>query len=305
MAKFIKPPVLKPGDTVRVVASSSPFNKESFLDGVGILEGLGLRVKYQKDIFAEHPYLAGSDTRRFGELKKALEDDATAAILFARGGYGAMRLVPFLQKAKIKTRPKIIAGFSDVTTLHLYFEKFWRWNSFYAPMIGGHMRQMREGFTLDSFRRTLMDPKPLGRFSFSESIVVKRGSAEARLVGGCLTLVSASLGTPFEIATDGRILFVEDIHEKPYQIDRLLMQLKLAGKFKKCRGVIFGVLNGPNPVEHYVQTVREVFHDADFPILMNFPSGHIPKTFTLPLGTTVKMNARDKSVTFLESPFAA
>ena len=289
---------------MRVVASSSPFSKESFLDGVNILEGLGLRVKYRKDIFAEHPYLAGSDARRFGELKQALEDDATDAILFARGGYGAMRLIPFFQKIKIKARPKIIAGFSDVTTLHLYFEKFWHWNSFYAPMIGGNMRQMRESFTLDSLRRTLMDPKPLGRFSFPETIVIKRGSAKARLIGGCLTLVTASLGTPFEIETDGRILFVEDIHEKPYQIDRLLTQLKLAGKFKKCRGLIFGVLNGPNPIEHYAQTIREVFHDVDFPIFMNFPSGHIPKTFTLPLGTTIEMNSRDKSVTFLESPFA-
>lgn len=304
MTKFIKPSVLKPGDTVRVVASSSPFNKESFLDGVSILEGLGLRVKYRKDIFAEHPYLAGSDARRFGELKQALEDDSTNAVFFARGGYGAMRLIPFLQKIKIKAHPKIIAGFSDVTTLHLYLQKFWHWNSFYAPMIGGNMRQMSESFTLDSFRRTLMDPRPLGRFSFPDIIVVKRGLAKAKLVGGCLTLVTASLGTPFEIGTDGHILFVEDVHEKPYQIDRLLMQLKLAGKFKKCRGLIFGVLNGPNPVEHYVQTVREVFHDVDFPILMNFPSGHIPKTFTLPFGTMIEIKTRDKSLTFLESPFS-
>lgn len=301
---MIKPPVLKTGDTVQVVASSSAFDQASFLSGVEILRSFGLKVKYRADIFDELPYLAGPDKRRFTELKQALTDKNVKAILFARGGYGAARLLPALQKLKLRVPPKIIAGFSDVTTLHLYFEKFYKWAGFYAPMIGGNMRQMHEAFTADSFCRTLMNPEPLGRLEFPETHIVRHGIAQGRLAGGCLSLVVTSLGTPYELNTDNTILFLEDVHEKPYQIDRMLMHLKMAGKFKKCRGVIFGVLNGPNPVEHYEEAIRDVFHDIKIPVIMGFPSGHIPKMMTLPLGVKTAMNTRTKTVTFLESPFA-
>lgn len=299
--KTIKPRALREGDTVRVVATSSPFEKESFLSGVAILENLGLKVKYRPDVFAKLPYLAGPDRRRFAELSEALNDPACRAVFFARGGYGSMRLIPHLQKLKIKPAPKIIAGFSDVTPLHLYLQKRFGWTMLYAPVIGGNMRQLEDAFTLRHFKNALFSTEPLGPARFDDVIAVKSGKAEGVLTGGCLTLVAASLGTPYEIETDGKILFFEDVHEKPYQVDRLLMHLKLAGKFKKCRGAFFGVINGPNPTEHYVETVKSVLGDGGFPILMNFPAGHVKKSFTVPLGAKVRLDTRLKTVDFSEA----
>lgn len=299
--KTVKPKALREGDTVRVVASSSPFEEESFLSGVAILENLGLNVKYRRDVFSKLPYLAGTDARRFTELKEALSDKNCRAIFFARGGYGAMRLIPPLEKWRAKPAPKIIAGFSDVTPLHLYLQKRFGWTMQYAPVIGGNMRQIEDPFTLDSFRTALFRAEPLGRVRFEDMVAVKAGKAQGTLVGGCLTLVAHSLGTAHEIETAGRVLFFEDVHEKPYQVDRLLTHLKLAGKFRKCRGVIFGGLTGPNPFEHYVETVRDVLGKEGFPILMNFPAGHIRRTFTLPLGVNVRVDARAKTVEFPEA----
>lgn len=299
--KTVKPKALGEGDTVRVVAVSSPFEKESFLNGVAILKSLGLKVKYRRDVFSKLPYLAGTDARRFAELKEALSDKDCRAIFFARGGYGAMRLIPSLEKWKFKPAPKIIAGFSDVTPLHLYLQKRFGWTMQYAPVVGGNLRQLDDPFTFESFKNALFRAEPLGSLRFGEMVAVKSGKAEGILAGGCLTLVAHSLGTPHEIETAGRILFFEDVHEKPYQVDRLLTHLKLAGKFRKCRGVIFGGLNGPNPFEHYVETVSDVLGKEGFPILMGFPAGHIKRTFTLPLGVKVRFDARAKTVEFLEA----
>lgn len=299
-----KPFILKSGDKIHVVASSSPFDKKNFLDGVKTLEEFGFQVSYRKDIFDKQPYLAGSDARRFQELKNALADKTAAAVFFARGGYGASRLIPFLDKIKIAPAPKIIAGFSDVTALHLYFKKRLGWNGFYAPMIGGNSRQFDDHVTTESFRRTFMEPEPLGKLSFKNVVIVKKGKMQGELAGGCLTLVANSLGTPSEINTDNKILFLEDVHEKPYQIDRLLTHLKLAGKFKKCRGIVFGYLSGPNPFEHYEATVADVLKEYDFPVLMNFPTGHEQRFHTLPFGLKTEINSRDRSLAFLENALA-
>lgn len=290
---------LKPGDPVRIVASSSAFEKAAFLKGVDCLKGFGLKPVYQKNIFEKQPYLAGTDMRRFTELRTALEDDAARAIFFARGGYGAMRLLPLLQKIKKPRVPKIILGFSDVTTLLLYFQKNWRWPCFYGPVIARDLFQDRA--TTQNFRRAVFDPSPLGELKGRDLIVVRGGVATAPVVGGCLTLVAASLGTDIQINTDKKILFLEDTNERPYQVDRLLMQLKLAGIFEKCVGVVFGSLSGPNPLSHYKQAIRDVLADYGFPVVMNFPAGHCKSKFTLPLGVMAELNTARLSLTYLES----
>lgn len=297
---LIKPKALKSGDLVRVIAPSSSFDRDRFLAGIKILEAQGFRVVYRKDVFAKLPYLAGTDARRLRELTEALEDENCRAICFARGGYGSMRLIEALTKTRLKPTPKIVAGFSDATPLHLYLQKRFGWTMFYAPVIGGNMGQLEDAFTRESFFAALTSAKALAPMRYDETVVVRKGSAEGRLTGGCLTLLAASLGTPYELDTDGKILFFEDVHEKPYQVDRLLTHLKLAGKFKKCRGVICGGLSGPNPFEHYQETVADVLRGADFPILMNFPTGHIKRTATLPLGVKVRLDAGKKTLTFLE-----
>lgn len=297
--KLIKPKALKTGDTVWIVASSSSFERDEFLQGVKCLRELGLKPVYQKNIFAKLPYLAGTDQRRSDELKSALLDDGAQAIFFARGGYGAMRLLPRLEKMCSKPKPKIILGYSDVTTLQLYLQQRYKWVCFYGPVVAADL--VKDAVTLGRFRRAIFDNEPLGELKAPDLVVVRKGYVAAPVVGGCLTLVAASLGTDYSIDAAGRILFLEDVNEKPYRVDRLLMQLKLAGVFEKCKAVVFGSMDGPNPLAHYGQVIRDIFSDYAFPLVMNFPAGHCRKKYTLPLGVTAELDTRRKSLTYLES----
>lgn len=295
--KLKRPKVLQKNDPVHVVASSSPFSQKGFLKGIGKLKSFGLKPKYRKDIFSREAYLAGSDERRFQELKNALADKNAKAIFFARGGYGAARLIEKL--SFVKPELKILAGFSDVTTLLLYAQKKWGWVTFYSPMVGGSLYQDR--LTLNSFQKTVFSRQPLGALEVPDLVSVRPGKAEGVLVGGCLTLIAHSLGTPYQIETKDRILFLEDVDEKPYEIDRMLTHLKLAGLFEKCRGVLFGSLPGPNPLNHYKRVLREIFADYSFPVVMNFPGGHCKRRYTLPFGVQVELDTRRKTLTYLEA----
>lgn len=296
---MLKPHSLHAKDTVRVVASSSPFDKKLFLKGVEKLKNLDLKVKYGKGIFQKRPYLAGSDARRFQELKDALEDKDASAILFAKGGYGSVRLLPLLQKNKIKPKLKIVAGFSDITNLLMAIQQRWKWVVFYAPIIAGDF--FRDQKTLQNFQKTLFTNKPLGKLNSPQVKTIRRGKAEGILVGGCLTMVADSIGTFYELDTKNKILFLEDTSEKPYRIDRMLWHLKLAGFFDRCRGVVLGDISGPNPKKHYLEWIKEFFKEFSFPVIADFPVGHCDRKFTLPLGVRVELNATQRSLTFLES----
>lgn len=301
MKKIQKPQALKPGDLVRVVAASSPFDKDAFFEGVRILESWGLVVKYQKNIFERTPYLAGSDGRRFAELKEALADKQTKAIFFARGGYGAMRLLDKLSKIKLPTTPKIILGYSDLTALHLFFMNKAGWTTFYGPVVAKDIGPKSEKLTLTSLKAAITSTEPLGEINLAGAQILKRGTASGKIIGGCLSLIAALMGTPYEIDSDGKILFLEDINEKPYAVDRMLTQLEIAGKFKKCRGLIVGSMAGPNPLKHYAEAILSVLGDKKFPIVMNVSAGHSPKKLTLPLNVLVKLDTNNKTLTYLES----
>lgn len=305
MSRLVKKPAsLKPGDVIRVVASSSPFDKKSFLNGVAVLETLGFAVKFQKNIFHRIPYLAGSDERRARELIAALNDTEAKAILFARGGYGSMRLLPHLDKMRVPQRPKIVLGYSDVTSLLTYIHERFRWVCFYGPGVAKDLNQQMPAKTRTSLREALTTTKPLGTFLFPKAHTVHAGRVTAPVVGGCLSLIATLVGTPYELATENKILFLEDVGEAPYEIDRLLTHLKLAGKFKNCRGLVFGSLNGPNPLKHYVHTIKDLTKEFDFPVLVGIDVGHSAIKHTIPLGVKTCLDAKNKSLTFLERALA-
>lgn len=299
--KTLKPHALKPGSTIRVVASASPFEKDAFFRGTDLLRSLDWKVTYQANIFSKRPYLAGDDTRRFEELVAALTDPTADAIFFARGGYGSMRLLPQLEKLKLKLTPKILLGYSDLTSLHTYFYQRYGWVTFYGPVVAKDMSNNMDELTLNALKLAVTHTKALGKLKFDDVNAIKKGKAEGIITGGCLSLIVSHMGTPFELDTKNKVLFLEDINEKPYAIDRMLTQLKLASKFKHCRGIVFGSLAGANPLEHYVETILDVLRDFDFPILFNFPAGHSEKKITLPLGVKVKIDSRNRSLTYLEA----
>lgn len=294
-----KPLALKPGDTIRIVASSSPFDPEDFRKGIQLLKFWGFKTKYQKNIFSKKPYLAGSDARRAGELLTALRDPHAKAIFFARGGYGSMHLLPYLDKCKIPPNPKIILGYSDITSLLSFFQKKWGWVTFYGPVVSKDIQLKTHATTLKSLKNAITKLKPLKPIR-SPMMVLKPGLTTAPLTGGCLSLIVSLIGTKYDLNTDNKILFLEDINEKPYKIDRMLTHMKLAGKFRKCRGLIFSI-PGPNPKQHYIATIQDVLKDFRGPIVFNFPAGHTKVKLTVPLGIRACLNTQKKSLEFLES----
>src|SRR3977135_3738366 len=237
----IKPPALRHGDTERRVAPASKLQLDLLDAGCDTLRRLGYRPFYLDSILDQDLYFAGSVERRVRELEEMFVRDDVRAIVCARGGYGANYLLQAIDLEKIKSHPKIFLGYSDVTALLTYFADAAGLVTFHGPMVAKDWTH-ENGVQVDSWQAALsgtaawdlnlQDPP-------SVSGLVE-GSAEGILYGGCLSILVASLGTPYEIRTSGTIFFLEDMAAKPYQVDRMLMQLKLAGKFKEVRGIVFG-----------------------------------------------------------------
>src|ERR1039457_4407076 len=235
----LRPPALRQGDTVGIVAPASGFRTEDFEAGCDTLRRLGYQLFYLPSIFERELYFAGSLERRIGELHEMFSRTEVRAILCARGGYGCNYLLPHLDLELIRANPKIFAGCSDVTTLLTYLCDRTGLVTFHAPMVAGDFSRPG-GIDVDAWSAAVSSGKPYPRaFSRDEVQPLMEGDAEGTLYGGCLSLLCTLLGTPYEIHTEGKILFLEDRGEKPYQIDRMLMQLKLAGKFDGVAGIIF------------------------------------------------------------------
>lgn len=286
--QFIKPKALRRGDTIAIVAPSSPFDRELFQSGVVALEAAGFKIVYRDDIFSKQNYLAGSDKRRAEEFLQYLQDPEVAAILCARGGYGAQRIIPHLNLKKIKAAPKLVIGYSDVTVLLQLLQNELGWVTIYGPSITRHFGGDAPPENLEWLLRTLTEARPLGALPLRETVVVKPGTASGRIVGGCLTLVQMGIGTPYEVQTRDSILFLEDRGEKLYEIDRMLQHLRHAGKFKGVKGIVFGsMILHPQESDREVTVIpmlQEVLADFDGPIVANFPAGHVDPFVPLPLG---------------------
>ena len=220
---------LKEGDCIGIAAPSSPFDKNQFKHGVSVLKKLGFEVYHREDIFSQERYLAGSDQRRAEELTELFTKKEVKAILFARGGYGSQRMIPYLKTEVLKKHKKPVVGFSDITALLTFLRQSADMPTFYGPVISQLGNNPTER-TVQSLKAALTEkPRPL---DLKTSVVLKPGKANGELVGGCLSLIVSSMGTPYELRTDGTILFFEDTGEKVYALDRMLTQLKNGGKLK-------------------------------------------------------------------------
>jgi muramoyltetrapeptide carboxypeptidase len=293
----LRPPALRPGDTVGIVAPASGFRREDFETGCDTLRRLGYQTFYLPSIFERDLYFAGSLQRRINELHEMFRRTEVRAILCARGGYGSNYLLPHLDLELIRRNPKIFAGCSDVTTLLTYLCDRAGLVTFYAPMVAGDFSRPN-GVDVDAWSAAVSSGKAYPwTFSQDEVQPVVEGSAEGPLYGGCLSLLCASLGTPYEIHTEGSILFLEDRGEKPYQIDRMLMQLKLAGKFEGVTGIIFGEMLDCGQRDATDRTLHDlvvrILGGLGVPIAFGLKSGHVSgKSFTLPLGVSATLSVR-------------
>ena len=309
-----KPPPLPDNATIAVVAPSSPPQTRSEIEqATAYFEGRGHRVVLGPHHRKVHGYLAGTDDERAADLQWALGEPGIDMVHCLCGGYGAARLYRRIDWSQLGD-PRIVCGFSDITALHLALAKHGPWTTFYGPNFLRFTRKKDEltAETADFFHRALK-PEPLGRvFEDPENpyvLTVGGGAAEAPIVGGCLTLVAASLGTPYEIETEGCIVLLEDLNEDTYMIDSHVNHLILAGKLEKAAGLVFGTdvnLHSqtiPTGVESELsieEILDELVAPLGIPAIANVPVGHGKHMATIPLGTRARLDADAKTLEILE-----
>jgi len=297
-----KPKPLRPGDTVAVVAPGGAYEADRLEDGCRLLEAWGLKVSRPRGRPAMR-YLAGTDESRAAELNAALGDPAVAAVLTARGGFGCARLAARLSLRPPPPRPKAFVGFSDNTVMLTRLVQEAHWIAFHGPMIATDLPALPPA-AQDRFRRFLFDED--GWWLGSASECWRSGRATGRLTGGCLSVLCTTLGTAYEIDTAQKVLFLEDVNEKPYRVERMLVQLRDAGKLARVSGVVFGSMPGcDEPADPAL--LRDITLDVlgayDFPILAGLRAGHGSENVVLPLGCRVSIDAAAKQLTLEESPF--
>ena len=296
-----KPPRLKPGDTIQIIAPASPFDREAFLRGVDRLKEWGFQVHYRDDIFSKKRYLAGGDVRRLEELQQALSDPAIKAVFIARGGYGSGRLLPALEKWSPPREAKILLGYSDISSLLIFAKQYWHWVTFHGPVVAKDIGDRLGAKGQSILKQVLTEPKPLGCLKPEGMVALNPGTARGPLVGGCLSLIHCGLGTPYQLKTEGCILYLEDVGELLYSLDRMLTHLRQAGLFKKIHGIIIGPLKDAHDSPEVIQEMlKDVLGDLPVPIVAGFPSGHVDDSWTIPLGLPVTMDGAAGSVTFEE-----
>ena len=298
---LLKPPPLRPGDTVGIIAPGSPIKRDLLLAGCEGLRLLGYRPFYRNSILDRDLYFAGSAARRARELEEMFEREDIRAIVCARGGYGCNYLLPELDLAKIRSHPKIFVGYSDVTTLLTWFADAARLVTFHGPMVTKDFAQSG-GVHVASWNAALTAASAWD-FNFSTEVkALIEGMAEGTLYGGCLSMLVSSLGTPFEIDIRDTILFIEDVAAKPFQVDRMLMQLKLAGKLEHVRAIIFGEMLDcvqPGVEQDYSleEVVTRVLRELRIPVAFGLRSGHVTReNITLPLGVRCSLQVVPGSV---------
>jgi len=300
----VKPPALQAGDTVGIIAPASNIKRDLLDAGCEALRKLGYEPFYLDSILDQELYFAGSVQRRVRELEEMFTRDEVRAIVCARGGYGANYLLPHIDLRKIKAHPKVFVGYSDITTLLTYFADSAGFVTFHGPMATKDFSHA-DGVDAESWESALSGASEwkieTGAGSGVKALV--EGSAEGILYGGCLSMLVASLGTPYEIRTAGSILFIEDVGAKPYQIDRMLMQLKLAGKLAEARGLVFGEMLDCVQTQNQGYTLEEivlrVVGDLGLPVAYGLRSGHVSRrNVTLPIGVRAALSVKKSDVSF-------
>ncbi|MCI0697794.1 LD-carboxypeptidase [candidate division KSB1 bacterium] len=303
MPKLLKPPRLRSGDLIGVVAPASPMKHDRLDNGIRYLENLGYRVKLGKHVYHETGYLAGCDAARADDINKMFRDPKVKAIFCVRGGYGTPRLLPLLDYRAIKANPKIFVGYSDITAIQLAMLRHAGLITFSGPMVAAEMAKGLNPFTEENFWRILTHSEPLGdlaRPGENRYQAIARGRASGPLLGGCLSLVASLIGSPHFPDVKSSIFFVEEIGEAPYRIDRFLAQLREAGIFKRIGGFVLGQMTDCVPTDgEPSQTIDDLMRDfirpLKVPALAGLDYGHVDVKYTLPFGVRAELRVgRDK-----------
>lgn len=304
----IKPKRLNKGDTIGIVAPAWAFEPESFKEGVDKLKSLGFEVKYDRSIFSKYWSMAGYDKQRAVQINRMFADEKVKAIFCAAAGYGSIRTLPYLDGKVIRNNPKIFVGYSDITILLSYLYEESRMIVFHGPVVSDEIYEGMNSITLDYLLHALMQIRPIGELQFHTLKSLRQGQTTGILVGGNMSLIVNAIGTPYEIDTDNKILFLEDMGEDLEVIDSYLMQLKLAGKLSRVKGLVFGRMIecvDESGQKYKIQDIlKDILSDIKVPIIYGFPSGHTREgdvDITLPFGVSATLDASNPKLTINEA----
>jgi muramoyltetrapeptide carboxypeptidase len=297
------PPYLKAGDTIGITCPAGPVSSGNLGNCLKAMKSWGLNVRYGNTINKQWQRYAGTDAERAADFQELLDDDSINAIIFGKGGYGTMRIIDQVNWDKFRRKPKWLVGFSDITTVHLHVHAISG-----IPTIHGDMTSGLSLYDKDASSKSLHDAlfgKPIAYVVKGHSRN-REGNCAGLVVGGNLSLLQACSGSVSDINTDGKILFIEDVHEYKYCIDRMLMHLKRSGKLEKIAGLIVGGFTATRDEGDYRQSVEELIwekvKDYDYPVCFNFPAGHIGNNLALKLGVKYDLSVSRTDVILNEKP---
>jgi muramoyltetrapeptide carboxypeptidase len=301
---IIVPTRLRRGATIGIVAPGSPPSSPEKTDrGAAYLRDKGYHIVFGESVFAHDGYLAGSDEVRANDINRMFADLEIAAIFSLRGGYGSARLLDLLDYKIVQRNPKIFVGYSDVTALSMAFLKKTHLLTFAGPMAAVEMNSGMDAFTERAFWNMLSRPKESMRlFQFRGDDVIAPGSCEGRLIGGNLAVLLSLIGTKYEPDWKGTILFLEDVGENVYKIDRMLLQLRMGGVLGKIAGVLLGSFSSipiETPNRDLIEVFKEYFQPLRIPVVWNVPFGHTMPKITLPMGAQLRIETTAGNVRVL------
>jgi muramoyltetrapeptide carboxypeptidase len=291
---MIKPRALAPGDRLAIVAPASPFARADFDRGVDEIRRLGFEPVYDESVFARERYVAGPPRLRAAAIHAAWRDPSIAGVIGARGGYGSAQVLPLLDRDIAARAAKPFVGYSDVTAVLTFLTVTCGMVAFHGPMLVGRLGRGADGYDAPSFVQALCRREALGELTAPGVEVVRPGEARGVLFGGTLTQLLASLGTPFAFSPPaGHVLFLDEVGERPYRLDRMVTQLKQTGLLARAAAVVIGELpkcDEPSGEPTARAVMADVFADFHGPVLIGFPSGHTSgPAMTLPFGVSCRV----------------
>ena len=296
------PKRLKQGDRVGVVAPAGPVERKTLEKGLRVLGQMGFCPVLAEHIHEKDRYLAGTDAQRTKDLHDFFRNPEIKGVFCARGGYGVNRVLSRLDSSIIRENPKVFVGSSDITLLILFLVQQCSLVTFHGPMVAGSFGRYPMTKSKRQFGEILSGNKTGKRLTAKGARIFRPGIGEGKMIGGCLTLLCRSLGTPWEVKTRNKILLLEDVNEPLYKIDGMLWHLKQAGKFKGIRGIVFGEMvncrSSKKTGGSFKDILKDVFAGSSFPILTDFPSGHGREMLTLPMGVEARLDTKLKTLEF-------
>ena len=310
----IKPPRLKAGDKLGIVAPGSYISEEELQDSIKNLNQLGFETTYSEKVLLQSGYFAGSDKDRAEDLMEKFLDKSVKGIVCARGGYGCSRILPMLDYDVIRSNPKILIGYSDITALLYGIYQKSGLITFHGPVGTSSFND----YSVDNFKRVLMNPERSEMFKNSISgedeniygvTTISEGKGKGRLVGGNLSIMVSLIGTEYDVDYSGKIIFIEEVGEEPYRVDRMLTQLIQAGKFDHAAGIMMGIFRKCEVKENsdltaksfnLMEVLQDRFGNFKIPVVYGMSFGHVKDKFTIPFGALAELDADKHTFTLLE-----